>query len=120
MNTRTRLAAGLLVLAGTASAIAIASMVSTTLSQGATPQSGDSQTWHRLNGTPMERYKAASKGAAAALRVALDECREMDKAARSGCARSAREQQRVNVAQANARITLELAAWRSPGQSSRN
>ena len=120
MNTRTLIAAGILVLAGTASAIALASMVSASLAQGTTTQSDDSQVWQRQKGTPMERYKAASKGAAAALKVALAECSEMDKAVRSRCGRSAREQQRVDVAQANARITQEVAAWRSPGQTTRN
>jgi hypothetical protein len=120
MNSRARIAASILVLAGTASAIAMASMVSASLAQGTTTQSGNPPGSPRQDGTPMERYKDASKAAAVTLKGALAECREMNKAARSGCARSAREQQRVDVAQANARIKLEIASSRGPGQSERN
>jgi hypothetical protein len=120
MNPRGLIAACILAAVGTASAMALSSMVSESLAQGVTEQSGASQGWNRLEGTPMQRYKAASKGAAATLKAQLEECRQLEKTGRSACARQAREQQRVNVVQANAKITQEIASSHGPGPMSRN
>lgn len=114
------IAACVLVLIGTASAIAMAGRVSESLAKGAITQPGDLPRWQRQDATPMERYKAAWKGAAAAMKETIEGCRELEKPRQSTCIRLAREQQRVNAVQANARITQEVAARYSPEQFARN
>jgi hypothetical protein len=117
VNPRAIIAVVVLVLAGAASAFGLAGSVTSSLAQGATLQEGDVQ---RHDMTPMERYRAASKDAADELKEALAACRQVEKSARSRCARMAREQQRTTVVQANTRIRLELANSRGLARTASN
>ena len=104
MNTKGIIAAMALALAGT---------TGMALAEHMAGQPGDPDRWYRANVTPMERHQSAMKEAAAALKEALGECREQPTSGRSTCMREAREQQRKDVGQANARLAEETSAWRS-------
>jgi hypothetical protein len=120
MISKGLIAVGIVFAIGTASAVTLASRVSDSLARGTSTQTGTSLASERQDASPMDRYKAASREAAAVLKESLEACKALKKPARAGCAREAREQQRVSVVQANARITQEIAATRIPGQVARN
>jgi len=96
-----------------AMALALAGTTGMALAQHLASQPGDPDRWYQPNVTPMDRHQSAMKEAAAALKDALDDCRQQATPGRSACMREAREQQRKDIGQANARLSEETSAWRS-------